>query len=245
MTSCQAGCSIEAAPGEKSSAVKALLLALALLVSFASLGDAACDPTTISGVSYDTDADSMVTMDQYGRIAWKEGFDYHAGRFFARCMSGGYAGPEFMDVRGSDSYHIQGAPAGVPIPLHVELQIDATIGGTDLFSSCGFCNSHFSGFSASMYDSKGDADSISVCLCWHETRTITLDLSVMPDEEFSIRYGVRANAGIDSMDDGDLEALIRFGGLPPSAELVSCHGVNDAAVPTKPTSWGSLKASYR
>ena len=208
---------------------------------------AACDPTTIEGAPFYTDADSVLYGPRYSLDGLgKEGFDFRTGRFFASRLD--FHGTRLMDVRGSDTYWIHNAPSGIPIPLHVELLIDAELG---VFSPCPACyctdcNSHMAHLDAGMRDSKGGSDSVSVCGCWPVTRSFGLDLTVLPDEVFDVWYTVEAQIGIGaSLAAGSVEARIHFAGVPAGAQLVSCHGVNDEAVAALPSTWGSLKARYR
>jgi hypothetical protein len=216
-----------------------VLCSLLLLSTTAMRVSAACDPTTIEGVSYDTDADSAVFNgpDHWG----KEGFDFPNGRFFGTGHGLFGRGGSFMNVKGSDVYFLEGAPGG-PFLIHAELQIQVQMGNLPP-PDCGICNSHAGEFKATLYDSKGGGDSTEVCLCWNTTQTIGLDLSVLNLEEFRLSCGI---AGFEvGSDIANIEARIRFTGVPPLARLSSCHGVNEQAVPTKSTSWGRVKATYR
>jgi hypothetical protein len=83
-------------------------------------------------------------------------------------------------------------------------------------------------------------------MCWTATRSIGLDLTVVPDEAFSVRYVVEAGVGIGYRPEtGDIDARIHFAGVPSGAQLTSCHGVDEAAVLAKSSTWGLVKATYR
>jgi hypothetical protein len=203
---------------------------------------AACDPTTISGATYYTDADSALVQDPYRYFAKStQGYDFHLGRLFGHCT----ACFEVANVRGSDAYRIQGAPAGVPIPLHIDFRIDIYAGGS--LGQCGIqCNNTFKEAKASIYSSQS-GDSSTYCFCGGAiTKSIGLDLQVVPDEDFVVGYFVGEWVGFDGFaDSGRVEANIHFNGVPTGAQLVSCHGVNDEVVAAKPSTWGHLKATYR
>jgi len=232
---------------EKGYAVKTLFLAVLLLIACASRGMAACDPSTISGVSYDTDADSAVVSILGAPGSSTEGFDYHAGRFFGHSNGNGCF--EVVNVGGSDTYRILGAPPIVLIPIRIELRIQMRSLGPGAFTSCGSgsCTAHYhGGCSASMHGPNGERDSLSICYCGETTRSLGLYFVVAPGAEFKVRYYVGESVGIgfDPLP-GAVEATIHFTGVPPGAQLVSCHGVNEEAVAVMPTTWGHLKATYR
>jgi len=201
---------------------------------------AACDPTTLVGVTFETDADSMVFHDVIRDRYSTMGYDYRAGRFFGHCVSCFLVGR----IRGSDTYRIQGTPAGVPIPVHVEFRVVLN-GGTGALCSDYHCQ-NFSFAKGSLYSSQG-SDSAEACACsGGATASCGLALQVMPDEDFTIGYGFESGTGTDGFANGAVaEATVHFSGVPLGAELVSCHGVNDAAVTTLPSTWGRLKAAYR
>src|SRR5690348_3758282 len=100
--------------------MKAQVLALLLLISCASRSSASCNPTWLQGSWYAGDADSVdvVTYFMGSLLHATMGYDYRQGRFFGHCK----ACQTFADIRASDAYTIQGAPAGAPIPIHVELR---------------------------------------------------------------------------------------------------------------------------
>lgn len=222
--------------------MKTLLLAWLLLIAGSTRSMAACDPTMISGTPYYTDADSAVVQDPFRSFAHStEGFDYHAGRLFGHCS----ACFEVANVEGSDAYVIEGAPAGVAVPIHVEFRIEMNQGGS--YTACldfGCGQKHTSGF-ASLY-SGGAGDSLGLCFCGGATKSIGLDLAPMTDEEFVIRYHLEEWTGTDGFAaPGQIEGRIYFSGIPSGAQLVSCHGVDDGAVAALPSTWGGLKARYR
>jgi hypothetical protein len=109
--------------------MKLSLLLILLQLSLLATGPAraACDPSSIEGALFYTDADSVLYNNRWGAQGLgKEGFDFRTGRLFASRL--GFNGVRLMDVRGSDTYQIEGAPSGIPIPLHVELQVHAVLG---------------------------------------------------------------------------------------------------------------------
>lgn len=218
--------------------MKTTLLALLLLTSCASHSLADCNPTWLGGSWYVGDADSAVVVEQGYNLTSTMGYDYHQGRLYGHC----HLCFEVADVRASDAYMIQGAPAGVPIPIHVELRTgvssDHRCGG---FSDCP--GMEVVGERLSIYSSES-GDSVD-CRCLIGQQSVGIDLVVTPDQEFVVGYYLEMSRGPTPFYEFAEEATVHFSGIPAGAQLVSCHGVNDAAVPTKPTSWGQLKASYR
>jgi len=205
----------------------------------------ACDQTMIDGVASPADADSIVVNDPGSQGIYREGFDYAHGRFFGSGWR--VHDSRVIDESGSDIYRIDGTPSGIPIPVHVEFIVVFDGGGpfpnpdSVYCSSCG--NESFS-LSASISDGR-QSPSFSMCTqgC-PVTRTLGLDIVVMPGQDFQIWYQVRGQFQLDHHS-GDVEAWIRMDGLPGSAVLTSCHGVMMGAVPTQQRTWGRLKASYR
>jgi hypothetical protein len=211
---------------------------------------AACSTTIMAGVSFDADADSALVDGSpgypypgYGLTMM--GYDYHQGRFFGYC-SGCYG---LANIEGSDTYQIQGPPAGVPIHIHVELQVNL---GAGEFKDCSYGGMEHFGLAFGIHTSQtmhtpdyGDSADYCVCECsFGGTKSVGLDLTVLPDEAFVLSYSLEYDHG-PSPGGGKVEATVHFSGVPAGAQLVSCHGVNDAAVATKPSTWGRVKAAYR
>src|SRR5262249_35842224 len=78
--------------------------------------------------------------------------------------------------------------------------------------------------------------------CWAGgTKSVGLDLTVLPDEDFVLRYTL-AEEHAPGVGNGGVEATVHFSGVPSSAQLVSCHGANDVAVATQRTTCGLVTA---
>jgi hypothetical protein len=142
-----------------------------------------------------------------------------------------------MSESGSDIYRIDGPPEGVPVPVRFEFVIQPGL-APPLPCTC----SPFGTYpSASMSDG---AHSQSFNTCCGGGQVLSLDLQVLPGTDFQMWYSISEGSGVYPSH-ADVEARIQVLGLPASAILSSFHGVTTVVVPTKPTTWGLVKATYR
>ena len=126
-----------------------------------------------------------------------------------------------------DDYQLVGPP-GPALSFEAVLQVSATLSGTGGYRA---------GI-AQAWINPGDEQCVGTPQC-----EAAISLSYAPGISFpvwAVVDGFASNPAGEALATG----LIRFRGLPPGYSVVSCQNY-DAPTPTRPLSWGGVKAHYR
>ena len=73
---------------------------------------------------------------------------------------------------------------------------------------------------------------------------LDIEVTAMEGVPFTVRYEASAS-GYGFIPTADMNARLKFIGLPEGVSITSCYGFGDSAVPIEETTWGSVKALYR
>lgn len=149
-------------------------------------------------------------------------------------------------VTASDEYRLRGTPPGLPITLTAELRVTAHLNtfscraGALVFASLQEGSS--SPVSATMSRGCGGSNCACSGSALRDTvLRVTVDRAL--DEVFTLTAVVRSSIATASSSG---YGRLSFAGLPPGAFVESCQGYRqDAPVPAKHASWGTLKVHYR
>jgi hypothetical protein len=216
-------------------------LTSAVLLSLSTPSSAAC-PDNMIGVSR-TDV-LFVTSTATASVIWTESigdevvpwtatetcpevcYDLLKTTFVARGFNTLY-GPGATVVSVADDYTLIGPP-GAPIAFEVVLKLDATIETEGRASA-----------EASVMGSPSE----QLQLTTTGIAQTALPIVVAPGAAFRINAFVWAVGG-HLGGTGLAVGTIRFRGLPSGYSITSCHG-GEIPVPTRATTWGGVKATYR
>ena len=215
----------------------AAILLLALTAALpARRGDAQCPTSTI--VLYrvsETFSTTAATADQNqtGRHA---AFDLTAG--WLEITHPGDLGGVTCDP--TDRYRVVGLPDGTPVHLIAQLVADGSS-----YSSYSSGSGEFGAWirSGNLFaaDSVEAASFVGLVPL---KKTLELPLDVLAGQDFDLQFRLWFYRSPGGAQYGGGRAVIRFSGLAPGVDVVSCQGYQ-LTVPTRPTSWGKLKQLYR
>jgi hypothetical protein len=176
---------------------------------------------------------------------WEGGYDLKNGMLRSKV---GFYSPGSYEwkyagtlVDTEDEYRIVGLPAGTPLDFTAEFVVG---GSWNVYP--GVPQGEFSCEAFLAVDA--DTSRFSVPLpggCCHGTigQTLSLSLHRLAEEPFKVHLHLGSH---DYSGHVDVSGLLRFSGLPVGATVVSCQVYgSDSSTPTKRTTWGQLKNTYR
>lgn len=228
-------------PGHPSRArwpVSALLTAplACLTLFFAARAGAQCPADTM----FCSPSGTVVSMSPADSVCGGAvSYNLVTGRFAAEGGGGDLGG--LGRVIAWDEYRVVGPPNGTPLAFEGRLKV--------LGNASAFCAPFAgAGFTATLQE--GTSNSISVAASeyqcsGHVHADTTLHLSIVraSGETFSLMFNLSASGNNGG---AFITGELSFAGLPPGALVVSCQGFHqDAPVPVRSTSWGTLKQRYR
>jgi len=168
------------------------------------------------------------------------GYDIPAGTLFGICGGSlGWCYVYFTQVR--DDFIVEGLATGTPVSLTASLD----------FSASWWCGACLGGSSVSARLTEGSSNTsvwYSGCDyyspdCDHQLdSTLTVTVSAIAGTPFRMAFGLHYQAG-EAM--ATIEGAFHFAGLPPGGVIRSCNGYVQDSVPTRPVTWGRVKALYR
>lgn len=136
-----------------------------------------------------------------------------------------------------DDFNLSGAPAGTVIQLTARLSL--SLRASD---NMGPGNAY-----AGLVEGASNSSGLDWPLIYFYGNTrdtvLTLPVTAIVGTPFHMRYFVGALVG--ELVSAEWHGTFDFTGFPAGVSMVSCNGYALAPTPTRPTSWGRLKARYR
>lgn len=145
-----------------------------------------------------------------------------------------------------DAYDVVGVPPGTPVQVTVEL---ASRG--EIYDAGGCGGSGCGGtYAASIRNEAEVVEDAAAFTLYAGARapfqfTISLPLTIVAGKPEEIRFRLQAQRAPGGSHGEIGESRFRFAVSDARASVVSCYGHVGTAVPSRPTSWGGLKATYR
>jgi len=131
----------------------------------------------------------------------------------------------------ADNYTLEGLPAGTPVSIVIELDVQASASGSGRYG-------------ISLQGPDGIIVSHGGDLGWSGTVHVTEAVSA--GQPFEVHFHMGASSLTNGiMSKASAAATLHFSNLPQGTSIVSCQGFRQDAVPVHPQSWGSVKAFYR
>jgi hypothetical protein len=187
-----------------------------------------CPESTINGVNSTLSANDLQAI--YGGSALRGTYDL-VGATLSGNVTG--LGSGQTEVTARDVYKVIGVPAGQPVDVTAELVVSG-----DAYS--GSHTPHFKWDITSGAD-YGEGFPPGPTFA---NRVLQVTIHAMGEQEFPLAWHVLSGMSLEG-GYAEISAQFRFSNLPAGASVVSCQGYATGAVPTTPSTWGALKASYR
>lgn len=206
-----------------------LVACLAVLVLLRSdPSRAACPSSSINGVVTTLPADSLVNeRPGYG--------DYLSGSYdlvlgtLGAYSNGLCCSVPASEVIAQDSYRLTGFPSDETFLLTAELAWSVVSASFE------------SAFSTTVVSGQTVAGWDYPSMPYKES--VQLVFPVTGQQEFMVTWRVSAQKG--KSGPSQIAGRFRFLNLPQGAAIESCQGFAGGLVPTQPTTWGAVKATYR
>lgn len=216
-------------------------LALAAVIGFVASA-AACPQSCVqvlSGPEYCTSAAQMDTSGVPAPNSWcgpyQAGYSIPLGTLYSAASSpfDGCEGRTTVE----DDFDLSGVAVGTAVPLTARLSL--SLHAWDYMGP------------GSAYAGLLEGASNSSTVEWNlfdfydSTRetVLTVQVTAMAGTPFRMRYFVGSHVG--ELCFAEWHGTFDFTGIPAGASVVSCNGYAQVPTPTRPSSWGRLKARYR
>ena len=171
------------------------------------------------------------------------GFDLPAGTV---TVSRAVGGVNWTRSIATDAYDVTGVALGTPVTLTAEFEVDGSV------TSPGCGGSGCGGYFQASITQGANTSAQQVTLPnpfaggqVNLQQTLALPLTITAGTPVTIAFELAVFVPAGGNAGGSGNGAIRFGGLPPGAQVVSCRGYTSGTTPARTTTWGSLKTHHR
>jgi hypothetical protein len=171
------------------------------------------------------------------------GFDLPAGTV---AVSRAVGGVNWTRSIATDDFDVTGVAPGTPVAVIAEFEVDGYV------SSPGCGGSGCGGYFQASLTQGANSNAQQVTLPnpfaggqVNLTQTLTLPVTITAGSPLTIAFELAVFVPAGGNAGGSGNGTIRFSGLPPGANVVSCQGFGSATTPARSTSWGRLKTHHR
>ena len=226
-----------------SRSVRGFALALAAVAGFA-VSAMACPQNclyfspgySLPGLDYCTSAAQMDTSWRPNYTSWGElGYSIPRGTLYSTNHSGFDGCQSRTTVE--DDFSVIGMPAGTVVTLTARLALSLRGGSLE-----GGGHAY-----AELVEAASNSSAVDWGTRYFDGTTrdtaLTLPVTAMVGTPFHMRFVVGCSVG--ALCSAQWHGSFDFTGLPAGVSVASCNGYGQLPTPTRPTSWGSLKARYR
>jgi hypothetical protein len=177
-----------------------------------------------------------------GYCSYHTGYDVPAGRLHSGLWGGIYNCWIWSIAKVEDDFTVTGLAPGTSVPLTARLDFTAQW-------QCGACVGSSAAYArvttatSSVSWETPSCNETNLPDCQKTTNSsITAPVQAVAGTPFRVTFETWGAAG-ESFS--GMDGAFSFDGLPQGAVIHSCQGYEQGVVPTRPASWGSLKARYR
>lgn len=171
------------------------------------------------------------------------GFDLPAGTV---TVSRAVGGVNWTRSIATDDFDVTGVPAGTPIGVIAEFEVDGFV------TSPGCGGSGCGGYFQASLTQGANSNAEQVTLpnpfaggIVPLQQTLTLPITIIAGSPLSVAFELAVFVPAGGNAGGSGSGTIRFSGLPPGVQVVSCKGFGSSTTPARGTTWGRLKTHHR
>lgn len=171
------------------------------------------------------------------------GFDLPAGTV---TVSRAIGGVNWTRSIATDAFDVTGVAPGTPVTLTAEFEVDGHVASPGCGGSG--CGGYFQASLTQGASTNAQQVTLPNPFAGGQVnlqQTLTLPVTITAGTPLVIAFELAVFVPAGGNAGGSGNGIIRFSGLPPGAQVVSCQGYGSSTTPVRPTSWGRLKTHHR